>query len=385
MPMPVPFIIIVLFLYAFLGTYVFIRGSRALPKKRWLCIIYRAAFIFASLCFIAGITLARALPMSLSIFYKSIGGCWAFSLLLFAGAAKLADLLGIIKRFAPNVEACLTHHGRQISNIYLTAVILAVSVVVFYGYNCFIHPQTVTLNLEVDKPTAPQRKFTIIAAGDLHLGGVSGLKRLDSWVKLINRQQPDVIVFVGDLMDHDFNYRYADSYIEELKKLKARYGVYTILGNHEYYQNPKQASALMEHSGIQLLCDRAIVLDSSIALIGRDDGTNTQRKLLKSLMTGLNRNLPIVLLDHQPTLGEAELNKGDLQISGHLHNGQIFPYNLILARLWSLSYGYKKSGDTRFYVTSGLGLRFIPLRLGTQSEIVIIQLNTVHKQLHFND
>ncbi len=385
MSMSVALIIIVVFLYASLGTYVFIRGSKALPKKKMLCILYRVAFMITSLCFIVGITLAQTLPMSLSILCKSIGGCWAFSLVLFAGAALLADLLGKIKQRVPIIEACLTHHGRQIRNIYLASVILAVSVTILYGYSCFIHPQMVTLNLEVDKPTALQREFTIIAASDMHLGGVSGIKRLASWVNLINRQQPDIIVFAGDLIDRDFNYRYAGDYIKELKKLKARYGVYSILGNHEHYQDPKLAFALLKHSGIQLLCNRAITIDSSMVLIGRDDGTNTPRKPLETVMTGLDRKLPIVLLDHQPTLGEAELNKVDLQISGHLHNGQIFPFNLILEQLWPLSYGYGESADTRFYVTSGLGLRFIPLRLGTQSEIVIIQLNTEHNQSHFKD
>jgi len=80
------------------------------------------------------------------------------------------------------------------------------------------------------------------------------------------------------------------------------------------------------------------------------------------------------LLDHQPYIPESVKNKIDLQISGHLHNGQVFPYSLVVSKFWQLSYGYRKIGDTHFYVSSGLGLSYVPLRFGTQSEIVRIHL-----------
>jgi uncharacterized protein len=163
---------------------------------------------------------------------------------------------------------------------------------------------------------------------------------------------------------------------EILAKLKAKYGVYAILGNHDYYANAVKAGKYLEMSGINVLADQSVVIDDRFVLVGRKDYSQHNRMPLEKILNGINKSLPVILLDHQPIhLAEAIHNKVDVQLSGHTHNGQIFPINLIVSKIFELAYGYRKIEDTHFYVSSGLGLWGAPIRLGTQSEIVNMKLH----------
>ena len=134
---------------------------------------------------------------------------------------------------------------------------------------------------------------------------------------------------------------------------------------------PAKVSLTLKPLTAQFLRDQSVTIDDRFVVVGRDDRTNPDRHSIEQLMQGVNRQLPVILLDHQPYhLSESQQNKIDLQISGHTHRGQIFPFNLLVDRMFELAHGYRKIGHTHFYVSSGLGLWAAPLRIGTQSEIV---------------
>jgi len=110
-------------------------------------------------------------------------------------------------------------------------------------------------------------------------------------------------------------------------------------------------------------------------VVGREDRSNEKRKTLSELVKGLDKKYPTILMDHQPYhLEEAEKNNIDLQISGHTHNGQFFPGNLFVKKIYELGYGYLKKGNSHFYVSSGLGLWGPQYRIGTESELVVVNL-----------
>jgi predicted MPP superfamily phosphohydrolase len=163
---------------------------------------------------------------------------------------------------------------------------------------------------------------------------------------------------------------------EELRTIKARYGVFAINGNHEHYaETPTATADYLKSAGIKVLRDEVCLVDSSFYIVGRDDRSNSQRKSLAELVKGLNQSMPRILMDHQPNyLEEAEKNGIDLQISGHTHNGQFFPGNFLVKYMNELAYGYSKRGKTHYYVSSGLGLWGPQYRIGTQSELVVINL-----------
>jgi predicted MPP superfamily phosphohydrolase len=147
------------------------------------------------------------------------------------------------------------------------------------------------------------------------------------------------------------------------------------MGNHDYIANANRTIPFIKSTGIHLLRDEAILVDSAIYIVGRDDRSNPHRKPIKEILKGLNTNKPLILLDHQPYHLEEAANAGvDFQFSGHTHRGQVFPINLITDAIYEKSHGYLKKGNTNIYVSSGLGIWGGKFRIGSQSEYVVINL-----------
>jgi predicted MPP superfamily phosphohydrolase len=256
-------------------------------------------------------------------------------------------------------------------------VFLVLGCISVIGYMRFINPQITEVPINVDRNNQSEDELNIIAISDIHLGNVIRKDRLAKWVKLINRQNADIIMIAGDMFDHNMNTVESQQMDIELSRLNAKYGVYAIPGNHDYYAGIDRAMLYMKKSGIRVLRDQTVTIDHRLVIIGRDDLSNRKRKSLSLLLTGVNAKLPRIVLDHQPlSFAESRENNVDLHISGHTHNGQIFPFNRIVSKIYELGYGYKKAGNTNYYVSSGLGLWGAPIRLGTQSEIVKFILKT---------
>jgi hypothetical protein len=170
---------------------------------------------------------------------------------------------------------------------------------------------------------------------------------------------------------------------EKLKLLKAKYGVYAVTGNHEYIGGVTKAKRYLAEHNVNLLSDTAILIDESFYVAGREDltinsFTNLRRKSLSDIVGSLDKTKPIILLDHQPFKLEKVVENGvDLQLSGHTHHGQLWPFNYITKMVYELSWGYLKKGDTHFYVSSGVGGWGPPIRTVNRPEIISIKL-------HFN-
>jgi predicted MPP superfamily phosphohydrolase len=161
--------------------------------------------------------------------------------------------------------------------------------------------------------------------------------------------------------------------LAKFQKIKASKGIYAVPGNHEYYGDREKAFRYLSETFI-LLRDSVAQPTEDIYIVGRDDRTNRNRKPLKAIMNGIDHNKLIILLDHQPQhLEEAQEAGVDFQFSGHTHDGQVFPINLIARKLYEKSYGYLRKGNTQYYITSGLGLWGAHLRIGTRSEIVVLE------------
>lgn len=127
----------------------------------------------------------------------------------------------------------------------------------------------------------------IVAASDLHLGKLVRKERLASWIQIINDQNPDLIMFVGDIFDKTFRSEDSQGMISEFNKLKSKYGVYAIVGNHEYYFDINKSIEYLKLSGIHVLIDEVINIENKITVIGRDDAHNLSRKALDLLIEKL--------------------------------------------------------------------------------------------------
>jgi uncharacterized protein len=360
-----------------LNFYLFLRGWQALPPRTDLHIVYSILYLFASSAVFIAVFAGSKLPVWMSRVFEVVGGYWILLFIFMFSAALLADIFRILNHYFAIYPSWVITHYPQTKILYLGFVLFLLVCISVIGYIRFINPKITEVPIALDRNNHMEEEFNIIAISDIHLGNVIRKDRLAAWVKLINRQDADIIMIAGDMFDHNMNTVESQQMDIELSRLSAKYGVYAIPGNHDYYAGIDKAMQYMKKSGIRVLRDQAVTIDNRIVVIGRDDLTNRKRKSLSLLMTSVNGKLPRIVLDHQPlSFTESRENGVDLHISGHTHNGQIFPFSRIVSKMYELGYGYRKIGNTHFYVSSGLGLWGAPIRLGTQSEIVKFILKT---------
>lgn len=363
--MPTFFIILII---AYFGgnTYIFYRGMQALSGLSYAVKVPLAILFWLAALSFFGTMLSRnvKMPSYLSHAMYEIGTGWLVFTLYMVLFLLVFDLL---KLFSVSFN-----YGFIVS-------LLATSTLLGYGYYNYSHPKTNTVNITLSKPLAGNgESIKIVAVSDLHLGNGTGKTDLKQYVKMINAENPDLILIGGDLIDNSVVPLYAENMMEELSGLKAPLGIYMVPGNHEYISGIDQSIRFIRDTPIQLLRDSVITLPYGIQLIGRDDRTNPHRRSLPELMTHTDPAKPIILLDHQPyQLTESEKAGIDLQFSGHTHRGQIWPMSWVTDHIYEQSHGYRQWGNSHIYVSSGLSLWGPPFRIGTESEMVVIQLLTL--------
>lgn len=355
--------------------YLFFRGWQAMPRIPSVRIIYAIAVLLILTCVFLSYYLNEKLPEKLDYPFRLLRKYYIIFFVLFFLSAVFADSLRILNHLFGIFPEWIVANYSRVKIIYFLSTLIITSVISISGFRHYSNPEIVDLSLPLLKQKIDVSQMNIIAASDLHLGKLVRRERLAAWTEMINEEKPDLILLVGDIFDHTFLPKESEGIIEELKKLKAKYGVYAVPGNHEYYFNINKSLDYLERSGIKVLRDTAVIIDNRLNLAGRDDAHNRKRKTVELLLTDADTSLPVILMDHQPVdLHSSVKNKIDLHISGHTHNGQIFPGNYLAKLKWELVYGYRKVENSNFYVTSGLGLSFIPIRIGTRSEIVRINL-----------
>ncbi|WP_373818158.1 metallophosphoesterase [Glaesserella sp.] len=287
------------------------------------------------------------------------------AILLFALFVRLAvaAIYFIGKRFTDSQSL-----NRRLKVIYPIAFF---GLIGFSLYNAYV-PTIVRYSITLDKPMAPIR---IGVASDFHLGILFGGKQLDELAKIFEQEKVDLILLPGDIMDDNVKAYLAENMQPHLEKLRAPLGVYATMGNHDLFGAEQAIRTEIEKAGIKVLWDQAVTLDGKFAIIGRNDDLVKTRPSTKELLTQVNTDLPVLLMDHRPTEIEKHAQLPiDLQVSGHTHKGQIFPANMMTSAMYPLSYGYEKIGLGHYVVTSGYGFWGIPMRLGSQSEVVIIDI-----------
>ena len=188
-------------------------------------------------------------------------------------------------------------------------------------------------------------------ASDIHLGTIMGSRRLETIVARINALEPDIVLLPGDIVDESVSIAEEEKMISVLRSIRAPLGVFSVPGNHEYFGGLAKNLEYLVRGGVRVLQDEAVTVGGAFVLAGRKDPTalrfGESRKALPEILesAGVDRTLPIILLDHQPLrLNEAEDAGVDLQLSGHTHAGQLFPLNLINKMIYEQYWGYLRKG-----------------------------------------
>lgn len=241
---------------------------------------------------------------------------------------------------------------------------------VYNAYTPTVRHITLTANQPLAKPVR------IGMVSDLHLGLLVGNHQINRLTDMLRQQQVQLLLMPGDIMDDNVDYYTAENMQPALQQLvkTVPMGVYATLGNHDMYGHEGEIRNAIEKANIKLLADDKILVDNQLWLVGRLDNHAAYRKTTKALMP-MQTDKPIILLDHEPTdiVQNVQLPI-DLQVSGHTHNGQIFPANLIVKYLNRLAYGHERINDTDVIVSSGYGFWGVPFRLGSQAELWVIDL-----------
>lgn len=367
-------------LYGLINSYVFLRGWQAIPTDSHLRVPYAAVFWTLALSFIAGRFLERVAPTPFSSAVVWVGSFWFAAFAYFTLAALLIDLLRLVNHIAPFFPSFVTENIARTKAVLALSVFSVVVLAIVIGYFNARSPRVKILQVHIPKQVDSVRTLDVAVASDIHLGTIIGRGRLNSIVEKINNLHADLVLFPGDMVDEDLAPVINQNLGETLRTIKAKYGVYAITGNHEYIGGVEEACKYLMDHGIRVLRDETINVNGSIVLVGREDRSISQfsgkkRKPLAELMAGVDKQYPIILMDHQPFgLHEAVEQGVDLQLSGHTHHGQLWPFNAITNAIYELSWGYKKMDQTHFYVSSGVGTWGPPVRLGNTPEIIHLKL-----------
>ena len=367
------FFFVTLAVFAALVAYVVLRGYQTFRDVPMARNIYLATSVLMFVFFIVGMIVGMFSTASIAKTIAFIGHSSLFILFYLILAFVLIDIVrtaNYFLHFAP--EGMLTF--RKWALMASFAVIAVLMVVGNYKFNRI---EIVKLEISVKDKPLQNRELRIVAASDIHLGVSIDKQKLQKYVRLINEQNPDIVLLAGDIIDNSLAPLVRQNMDEYLRQINAPLGVFAALGNHEYIGGDVYGVIDFFRSGnVHFLRDSVVLIDDSFYLVGRDDLTNRNRKSVSQLIDGIDRSKPIILLDHQPFhLQEAEKNGIDLQISGHTHGGQFFPVNLIVNKMYEVAHGHAMRGNTHYYVSSGLAIWGPKYRIGTQSKLVVITLS----------
>ena len=231
--------------------------------------------------------------------------------------------------------------------------------------------------IAIPKKLSDLDHLKIAFAADLHLKGITDKSIVDTFVAKINSLNPDLVLLVGDIVEGDRQDTEMAILEQKLQKINSKYGVYAAFGNHELHGGISNLN-FFNNSAIKVLQDSFIQIDKSFYLIGRNDLRSNTRKTTDELFKGIQNSLPIIMLDHRPSdFGNVSITNVDVHVSGHTHNGQLFPINYITSNLYDLSWGHKIINSTHFFVTSGLQAWGPAVKTTGTSEIMVIDIDFI--------
>lgn len=344
------------------------------PVRFWMI---AGVFLFMQIMMMLGFASSQ-LPVSSEIKHAvgTVGTYWMGIFVYLLLFTVLTDLFAL---FCCVFRLTFANHAMFRGILSLTAVALALGISL-YGIHHAKQIKHVTYDILLEDK-ADLSDLHIVLISDVHLGAVGSEKRSEKIIEEINRLEPDVVCIAGDFFDTDFaSIRNPEQAVQTWKKIDATYGVYACLGNHDAGETFDAMQAFMEQCNIRVLNEEALIIDGRFVLAGRLDAspiggfTGLQRKEEFKLPEGTEDAMPVIVMDHNPANITEYSSEVDLILCGHTHKGQLFPANLITGWMYAVDYGYyrEEENSPQVIVTSGVGAWGMPMRVGTDCEIVNI-------------
>ena len=359
--------------HTFLNAYVFWKIWKIIPPKYVYKILLLIIFGVELLAYLIGFVYIDEIPVDILYPIMVTGTSWAIFILYMTGFLAGYDFVNFLSKWIKAIPPQLNPKLLRNKRIYTTVTTFIVVIAMIQGSYAFWNPAVTEINIDVNKESEI-KELKIVMVADIHAGYLINRDILRMYVDKIMEQDPDIIFLVGDIIDYDIYPLELQRMDEEFQRLKAPYGVFAATGNHEYrLDGEAKIKWLKDKAGMTVLRDSVVKIENSFYVVGRENDKAPVRKGMKELMKEVDKDYPVIVLNHEPRrLSEESNEQVDMAFYGHTHNGQIFPYNLLIGLVYEVGYGYKKKDNTHVYVTSGLGLSGPQFRIGTKSEIVVV-------------
>lgn len=334
------------------------------PIIYWLLFwLVAFSYLFGRVRFLRG-PIGRLLKVIGSYYF----GILEFALLLL----PLADLAGWLLKRSGFDSA---FYVPTISAVFIVFFIILFLRGAWNAWSPMIRKHEISLN----KKAGDLKELRIAVVSDIHLGNLVGKRHLRRLVQRINNINPDLILLPGDVIDDDIEPFIRNQMSNVMKHLHAPFGIYAVLGNHEYYGGKiAEFERQMNAIDIRVLKDEVVFVKDSFYIVGRKDRTAERmdpdgRLPIEALVSDLDVMHPVIVMDHQPyNFDKAAAAGVDLLLCGHTHRGQFAPNHWITKRLFELDWGYLEKDKMHVIVSSGYGTWGPPIRLASRSEIVEI-------------
>ena len=337
--------------------------------------------------------LAFFLPKSsFAVIVRRLSTYWIGVLMYSAIAVGVFEILRIIAKHTKLKNTRLFSRGGTVT-VGSIVTACAVLLCVYGGINAR-NIRVTEYSVSVNKKCEGMDKLNIILVADLHLGYSIGVHQMEKMVDRINEQDADLVVIAGDIFDNSYDsLDDPDGIKEQFHRIKSKYGVYATMGNHDieekilmgftfsWGESPalsQQMQDYVEDCGIKVLYDESVLVDNKFYLVGRRDrdkpGTEDgSRAAISDLTKDLDKSKPIFVIAHEPDELQETADAGaDLDLSGHTHDGQLFPLTVIVRTIWENPCGVLEKDDMTSIVTSGVGVYGPFMRVGTRAEICSI-------------
>jgi len=377
------FLIIYFLIYGGLHLYVFLKAWQAFRFHHTLGSVICSVFVLMIISPIIVRFLERGGHDVLARFISYVGYSWLGLMFFFFTVSISFDIL----RFFTYVAGFISkmNFGSFISAYrFFFFCSLTCSMLFFtYGYLEAGNIRLEKLYLQTNKIPREKEKITIAQISDVHLGLIVREKQLAKIVKIIEEVKPDILVSTGDLVDSDIDK--INDLIGILKDIEPPYGKYAVLGNHEFYAGIENSLEFHKKSGFTVLRGEGVTVKGILNIAGVDDpaGEYFQVKHVpeKAILSNLRGDLYTVLLKHRPVVDKGAMELFDLQLSGHTHKGQIFPFRYMTRLAFPLYTGHHEFPDNRhLYVSRGSGTWGPPIRFLTPPEVTVIEISSTTGQ-----
>ena len=387
-------IYLLLNLYILRWAYLWMGTCHSILRTLGFRLIFAVIYVLLSTSLLTGFLIKN--PKSLHRMLKITGNYFLGIFLYTLVIILLADFGRILLKYVFHASWIHSRTAFTVAGAICALLILLLSACGIFHAK---YIKTTSYDIIINKTIPERTSMKVVLLADTHFGYNAGVLHARELVRKINKQKPDLVCIAGDIFDNEYDaVRNPEKLEKTLRGIKSTYGVYACWGNHDLNEeilagftfkhkdgdlsdikDPRMKKFLKD-SNIHILEDESVLINDQFYVIGRKDASLTEkihetRKAPAQLTEKLDRDKPIIMIDHQPKELQELADAGvDLDLCGHTHNGQTFPGNFTIKLMWENPCGLLSKDNMTNITTSGAGVWGPAMRIGTDSEICSINI-----------